>query len=171
MDHFEMVEKLREKANVSYEEAKAALEACDWDILDALVLLESEGKVSEKNGASYSTEEKSDTPQEDRNKKNARITGAKIKEFVSSLFKKGSENSFVVKRKGEELLRLPLIALILLLVFLFRLMLILLLIGLFCGIRYSFEGPLFNKTTVNHVMDKAADKADEIKHDVQGEVK
>ena len=39
MDHFEMVEKLRAKANVSYEEAKAALEASDWDILDALVLL------------------------------------------------------------------------------------------------------------------------------------
>ena len=45
MDHFEMVEKLRTKANVTYEEAKAALEASDWDILDALVLLESEGKV------------------------------------------------------------------------------------------------------------------------------
>ena len=40
MEHFEMVEKLRQKANVSYEEAKDALEKCDWDMLDALVLLD-----------------------------------------------------------------------------------------------------------------------------------
>jgi len=40
-----MVETLREKANVSYEEAKAALEASNWDLLDAIVLLEGEGKI------------------------------------------------------------------------------------------------------------------------------
>lgn len=171
MDHFEMVEKLREKANVSYEEAKAALEACDWDILDALVLLESEGKVSEKKGANYSTEEKNNAPKDEPHQKNAKINGKKILGFISSLINKGSENAFVLKRKGEEIMRLPIIVLILLLIFLFQLMLILLAIGLFCGVRYSFEGPLFKQTTVNHVMDKAADKADEIKHEVQGEVK
>ena len=32
MDNFEKVEKLKERANVTYEEAKQALEACDWDI-------------------------------------------------------------------------------------------------------------------------------------------
>ena len=59
MDHFEMVEKLRTKANVSYEEAKAALEKTDWDVLDALVLLESEGKVKEAAaGQEYTTQEK-----------------------------------------------------------------------------------------------------------------
>ena len=58
MDHYEMVENLRTKANVTYEEAKAALEASDWDMLDALVLLESEGKV---NGApEFTTKEKTD---------------------------------------------------------------------------------------------------------------
>ena len=55
MEHLEKVEKLREKANVSYEEAKAALESCDWDILDALVKLESEGKVNIENTADFST--------------------------------------------------------------------------------------------------------------------
>ena len=40
MDHLEMVEKLRAKANVSYEEARDALEACDWDLLDALLMLQ-----------------------------------------------------------------------------------------------------------------------------------
>ena len=61
MDHFEMVEKLRTKANVSYEEAKAALEKTDWDVLDALVLLEGEGKVSDgQPAAEYTTQDKGD---------------------------------------------------------------------------------------------------------------
>ena len=36
MESFEKVEKLRQRANVSYEEAKAALEASGWDLLDAM---------------------------------------------------------------------------------------------------------------------------------------
>ena len=46
MTNFEMVEILRDKANVSYEEAKAALENSNWDLLDAMLLLEKEGKVN-----------------------------------------------------------------------------------------------------------------------------
>ena len=46
MTNLEMVETLREKANVSYEEAKTALEASNWDLLDAILLLESEGKIA-----------------------------------------------------------------------------------------------------------------------------
>ena len=40
MDKLEKVEKLREKTGVSYEEAKNALEACDYDLLDAIIYLE-----------------------------------------------------------------------------------------------------------------------------------
>ena len=38
----EQVEQLRAHAAVSYEEARRALEACDGDLLDALILLERE---------------------------------------------------------------------------------------------------------------------------------
>ena len=40
MDNLEKVEKLREKTGVSYEEAKAALEATNYDVLDAIIYLE-----------------------------------------------------------------------------------------------------------------------------------
>ena len=36
MDEFEKVERLREKADVSYEEAKKALEECNGDSWDAV---------------------------------------------------------------------------------------------------------------------------------------
>ena len=47
MEQLEKVEKLRQRANVTYEEAKQALEACNWDLLDAMVYLEKQGKVKE----------------------------------------------------------------------------------------------------------------------------
>ena len=41
----ELVERLREKADVSYEEAKAALEEAGGSLLDALILLERRGRI------------------------------------------------------------------------------------------------------------------------------
>ena len=55
MDKLEKVEKLRERANVSYEEARSALEENDWDLLDAMVALEKSGKTSGPKQESFST--------------------------------------------------------------------------------------------------------------------
>ena len=62
MDQLEKVDKLRERANVSYEEAKEALEASNWDLLDAMVYLEKHGKAEppEQETASSASQE---TPQ------------------------------------------------------------------------------------------------------------
>ena len=42
MTLYEMVEKLAEKMNVTLEEAKVALEAAEWNMLDAALVLEKE---------------------------------------------------------------------------------------------------------------------------------
>jgi len=49
----EKVEKLRGKAKVSYEEAKAALDAANGDVLDALIELERQGKVDPPENAGF----------------------------------------------------------------------------------------------------------------------
>ena len=46
MTDLEKIEKLCTTANVSAEDAKSALDACDGDILDAMIYLEKIGKVS-----------------------------------------------------------------------------------------------------------------------------
>ena len=56
MEMIEKVERLRERADVTYEEAKAALEEAGGDLLDAMVILERMGKVSGPARSSYSTE-------------------------------------------------------------------------------------------------------------------
>ena len=50
MDHLEMTETLREKAGVSYEEAREALERNNWDLLGAIVDLEKQGRFSARKG-------------------------------------------------------------------------------------------------------------------------
>lgn len=40
MERKEMIEKLMNKAKVSYEEAESALEKNNWDLLDAMIYLE-----------------------------------------------------------------------------------------------------------------------------------
>ena len=44
MEHFELVEKLVNTFGVSYEKAKEALEASNWDAIDAAIYLEREKK-------------------------------------------------------------------------------------------------------------------------------
>ena len=48
MDRFELVEKLVKSTGVSYEDAKTALESSGWDLLDAAVWLEKNGRIEVK---------------------------------------------------------------------------------------------------------------------------
>ena len=54
MDKLEKVELVRAKAGVSYQDAKEALEACEYDVLDAIIWLENAGKTDVQT-ASYET--------------------------------------------------------------------------------------------------------------------
>ena len=166
MDHFEMVEKLRTKANVSYEEAKAALEKSDWDILDALVLLESEGKVTDApETKEYTTQEKKEYTWSTQNGNEVKLTVSdtlrKLWDWIKGMVKKGNRNQFVITRKDEELIAFPITVLVLLVLIPgvgLPTILIAMLVGLFLGARYSFRGPDINNK-VNDFMGKAQEKA------------
>ena len=174
MDHFEMVEKLRAKANVSYEEAKAALEASDWDILDALVLLESEGKVKDApENKEYTTQEKKEYTWQTKNGGEVKVSVSsalsKLWAWIKELIRKGNKNQFVISRRNksmfdqpmEELIAFPITVLVLLILVPgvgLPTILIALVVGLFLGARYSFRGPDINNK-VNDFMGKAQEKA------------
>ena len=55
MASLEMVDKLRARAGVSYEDAREALDSSDDDMLDALIWLEKNGKVAPPGVSRYST--------------------------------------------------------------------------------------------------------------------
>ena len=163
MDHLEMVEKLREKANVSYEEANEALEACDWDLLDALLMLESEGRLHEMEEAAYST--RTEQPQErtETKTRKSRENGlfASLLKGMASLIKKGNAVSVQIKKNDEVRLSLPLTAVVIALIFMFWWMLVAAAISMVFGYRYSIKG-LSIDDSVNSAMDKAGEFVDNV---------
>lgn len=170
MDQFEKVEKLREKANVSYEEAKQALEANNWDILDAMVYLEKLGKVHGPEVASYSTNNESNSNTESftsTNTTNDTNFGDIFNRFFKwcgKILKKGNENFFQIERQNEKPINIP-ITFFVLAVFIFWFTFPLLILGLFFGLKYSFKGPDVDRRTVNDFMDRASETAENIKDD------
>ncbi|MEL4105289.1 ubiquitin [Oscillospiraceae bacterium WX1] len=178
MATFEQVEKLREKANVTYEDAKAALDASNGDLLDALIYLEKQGKVNAPSGGGYYT---SSSAEEDKSapgtgtERQARPTGSfaeamrKIGRFCANVFRIGNSNYLEAEKNGETLISCPVTALILLLIFFFWVVVPLLIIGLFFGFRYHIRGRELGTDAVNKVMDGASATAEDIKKNFQDE--
>ena len=170
MTNFEMVELLRQKADITYEEAKTALELANWDLLDAMLVLEREGKVSGKGG-SYSTRDEEVQDEVKAKKHNGgeglRGTLRWLGKAMAKLIRIGNENFLVVARKGKELFALPITVCAVLLMCSVGTVLFALAVGLFCGLRYSFRGPNLGKESINSAMDRAAEAAETVKKEIR----
>lgn len=170
MDDLEKVERLRERADVSYEEAKNALEQCNGDLLDAMVYLEKQGKVKKPGHTSYSTQYEEPVDFGDLKKENVKSGGVKegLNRFFSWCGKwidKGNQTFFKVDRNEKNLIRIPVTVFIILMCLFFWAIVWVMVVGLFLGCRYSFEGISEIQVDVNKAMDKAADAADKIKNE------
>lgn len=170
MEQLEKVEKLRERANVSYEDAKMALEKSNGDLLDAMVLLEQLGKVEAPNNTSYSTsyEEQPQylsVPDTIKSQDTSSHDGfAKLKRLIKKLWKKSKENYFCVTRKNEEIVKMPVWGFLIILLCVWEIALVAMVVALFFGCRYSFCGK-DDLSGINDVMDKAGDFADKVKQE------
>ena len=190
----EQVEKLQERANVTYEEAKEALENCDGDILEALIKLEKEGKTAKPNGGSYSTgknarensnqntNENAGNANNNQNGQNQYSNnqyqngnsefGEQVNTFWNSLrklFHKGNVNHFYMTKDGRVIIKMPINLLLLLLLIFNMALVIVIIVFLFLGYRYSFRGPNIKKGTVNDAMDSMSNAAENIKNTVMDE--
>jgi len=85
--NLELIDLLRERANVSYEDAKAALEACDYDVVEALIKLE-------KN---------------DRIKKTRQERAKRHESNFKSFFNEVMNIKFLVKKNRDIVINIPLV--------------------------------------------------------------
>lgn len=177
MENLEKVEKLREKTGVGYEDAKNALTACDFDMLDALVYLEKLGKIKTPAMGVYSTlpdnsqsdefTKAQETYHEACKKESVGDVFNKFFDWCRKVIKKGCETTFQVERHGKVAVSVPVIILVLLLLFAFWITIPVLIIGMFMDCKYSFIG--FSSTTVdiNDICNKASETCENIKKDFQ----
>ena len=165
--NFELVEKLVNTFGVSYEKAKEALEASNWDAVDAAIYLE-----KDKDTASQEQE------QEKVNcnpKGSFNIPVDEIKEAGCNFFKTCwdflSLNTFVVKKSsGEVFLDIPIwLAALLLCAFFWPVVIILALVFVM-GYRFSFSGPQLGKKHVKNTMNQVENAAEEFVEKVKNAV-
>ena len=173
MNEFETIEKLSKRANVSYDEAKKAYDEANGDVLDAMLLLEEQGKVSSQEQSTHSTaydEQKDYVSVRDtvdsQDEKDKRTLGQKIKYLCHLIWIKCKNNKFTVERKGEKLISVPVWVLILAIVFAFWTVGVIMIVGLFFDCRYEIVGP-DDLSAINNVMDKAGDVVDKVKEEVE----
>jgi hypothetical protein len=174
MTELEKVEKLREKADVSFSDAKEALDAANGDILDALIYLENEGKATIPAGGGYFSSalkpelEKHYSSHTDSNEGNKGESFSSMMKrfgkFVLMLLRKGNRNHLNAVKGDHTLFTIPVTAVALLLLFFFWITIPLLIISLFCGVRYHFHGEDLGRESVNRVLDNATTIVDDVKN-------
>lgn len=129
----EQIDSLRKRANVSYEDAKEALERFDGDIVEALVYLEKENKVKKQK----KSESKKD-----------------FWEKVKNIIRKGNQTKFIVKNDKGTVLNIPLTLAIIVTVFTTPFSIIALVALLLTKHKMSIEKVNGENLEVNKVFDK-----------------
>ena len=173
MEMMEKVERLREKANVTYEEAKAVLEQTGGDLLDAMVLLERQGKVREPAQSTFSTDYEEQTEyvkvrdKVEEQEKSAPSFGRTVGRLFRGFIRFIRNTTFIVTKGEEAVFTMPTIVFVLLLFFFWEILAPVMIIALFFGIRYSFEGEE-EAEKANSILNKAGDFAQDVRSEFTG---
>ncbi|MBO6165082.1 MAG: hypothetical protein J6O17_01755 [Eubacterium sp.] len=169
MDELEKVQKLKNRANVSLEEAAAALKACDGDLLDAMVYLEKKGSVKAPeqvvvttNAEEHTTFENVKDKVERYDRETSRSFGSKFRHLWCIIIDTLKNNSLSITHKNEEFMKIPLWVLAFIMIFAWHISIVVIIVSLFFGVRYTLVGR-DEMREANKLIGKAADAADYVK--------
>ena len=160
----EQIERLMDHAGVSYEDAQAALEASDGDLLDALVWLERMGKIPSSGVHSCATDPRVEPETPDMEAEEV-LDQEEPDDVLHTVWRWLVDNRLEVYRRDNRarVLECPLAALLALIVLAWWLVAILLVVGFFFGWRYRFVGPHLGRSkAVQDVMEKIDDGAETV---------
>ncbi|MDL2233608.1 ubiquitin [Ruminococcaceae bacterium OttesenSCG-928-L11] len=183
MADLELVEKLRQLASVTYDEAREALDNCDNDLLEAVIYLEKRGKVPPPTGGGKFSSKEEPGPKTGYSGYSTYISGPthtshgsfgatlrRLVDWLIKLFNKSLTNVFEVKRHDSVVFTLPVIVLIILACAVFWPTVSLLILGLFFDFRYSFRGPEkpSGNSSINDLLEEIEKAADSLKSEITG---
>ena len=134
MTESEKIAKLCEKADVTEAEARKILEQVDWDLLDAILLLERQGRLMDA-AARYSTRRERGVR---RRRRNVGLQAARVerRRGAAARHPDRQRNAFAVSRGGRRLFSLSITAMAILAVFANIWLLLALVVGLFLRLRF-----------------------------------
>ena len=163
MESHKLIEKLKNETNISYEEAKIALEKSEWDILDAVLYLEELEKIPKPSVNIYYTNEERENKKSreifiNKNQDNTYKNGKKETKFeglfvrVCKIIDTCNNIFLEIKKENRTFLRIPITVVTLLLLFAFWLAIPLFILGLFLSIEFSISGNGAEINKINHVL-------------------
>ena len=175
MDRFELVEKLVKSTGVGYEDAKTALESSGWDVSDAAVWLEKNGKI-EKKTSHFTTnpeqqqqqkQQEENQRKEEQQKESARTSsktqssGSRVVHMILTKARQIiMDNELVIcKGSGEIFLEIPIWLAVILLIVAFWPSLIVLVLVFILGFRFRLHGPDLGSDRVNKILNRAENAA------------
>lgn len=174
----EQVERLREKAAVSYGQAKAALEYSGGNLLDALIYLEERGVIPRPEDTYYSTKGEAPPPPAQDLPLPAEPAGSRkkrrqdgLRRLLRRLRVLLLDNELEIWHREQPITAIPMLLLIVILIFFFWIALPLMLLGLFFGFRYQVTGPDLEDDALNGVMGSVADTAADVGRQVMDELR
>ena len=158
MERYEMAELLSKKANVTLEEARQALAENEWDLLDAMVALERRGRTAlESVTVDRGAGEEGAEPRKVKNtapREPVFTNGfATIWHYIKRLCELSVQTSFTVLHREKEVFSVPVLVMLILVICCFWVVVPALVIGLFVGCSYRFEGKKAAEAA-NRAMDK-----------------
>ena len=177
MDRFELVEKLVKSTGVSYEDAKMALESSGWDLLDAAVWLEKNGRIEVKS-SHFTTDpeqqqqqaqaaeqqrqqqQQAEAPRGSYDDRYRSGNRGLIHSILSKIRGILMDNELVIcKQSGEIFLELPIWLAVLLLILAFWPTIIVLILVFILGFRFRLHGPDLGSDMVNNILSRAENSA------------
>lgn len=178
MEKIELVDKLRDKTNISYEEAKNALENNNWDILDAIVYLEEQGIIKKPNVStfytnkykeSYKTQEEVIKVNESENSNNSKSRNdfEGIFEVICKVIDTWNNIFIEIGRKNRVFLKIPFTVLIVLFIFTFWITIPLIVVGLIFDIEFLVSSKKINTDKVNKIFSDISKDIKKIKEKIK----
>ncbi|HWP98681.1 MAG TPA: DUF4342 domain-containing protein [Syntrophomonadaceae bacterium] len=142
----ELIEMLRERAHISYEEAREALDKCNGDIVEALIYLEKQDKIK--------------APQKET------CSQSGFWATVKRLVKKCHETRLVISKADDIIIDLPLTVVIIITVFAAPITIIGLLAALFTKHKIRIKRPSGGDLKINKTLDDISSAASKVSDQV-----
>ncbi len=161
MNKLELIEKLRERADISYEEADKLLETTQGDLVAALILLEKQGRV---NGPQY-TNGYADNTQGSRNVDPAAQVPKQRRNVIGHAFRTAgsflAHTTFHIGHDGNDIFMMPTYIFAILMLFFWETIVPVMLVSLLFNVRFYFDGSEKAKAA-NRYIDRAEVAVEEV---------
>lgn len=187
MDKENLILELIEKTNISYDEAKEALENTEWDILESIVYLEKIGRINgsgngefytnkyykayETNTSILNLNKDEENQEEFKNSKDNQNDGNKFFEWICNIIDIGNNTWIEFSKSKNELFKIPITVLVVLTFFMFGTIIPLIVITLFLGVEIKVSSQKLNVEEINKFLEKISDEIRNIKERVKKEFK